>query len=228
MLIEFASVESVSNANFGPLIAYLVPGATVLAGVSQFSPVLQAWFAAGTFAAPTLGGFLYLTVASIAVGMTVSAVRWAVLDTWHSLTGLSMPRLDFSRLGNNVQAYSLLIEIHYKHYLFYGNMFVATAIAYGCYRARLGDVWLPCWPDLVFAFVEAVFFLTSRDTLRKYYTRGRQLLGVPDQPDFIATAPDPEYRPLSRPPGPAEFPFQAVEEVHRADRQDLADGPQLD
>ena len=38
-------MESVTNANFGPLIAYLVPGATVLVGFSQFSPVLRSWWA---------------------------------------------------------------------------------------------------------------------------------------------------------------------------------------
>jgi hypothetical protein len=66
-------MESVNNANFGPLIAYLVPGATVLAGFSQFSPVLRSWFGAAPADAPTIGGFLYLTVASLAVGMTVIA-----------------------------------------------------------------------------------------------------------------------------------------------------------
>ena len=63
--------------------------------------------------APTIGGFLYLTVASLAAGMTVSAIQWAVVDTLHSLTGLPLPPLDFSRLGKNVAAYGLLIEIHY-------------------------------------------------------------------------------------------------------------------
>ena len=169
-------MQSVSNANFGPLIAYLVPGATVLGGVSQFSPLLQGWFATGICVAPTIGGFLYVTVASIATGMTVSAVRWAILDTLHARTGLTLPTLDFSRLGANVQAFGLLIEIHYEHYLFYGNMFVATVIAYGCYRTRVGSVWPLGWPDAVFAFLELVFFATSRDTLRKYYARGQQLL----------------------------------------------------
>jgi hypothetical protein len=123
----------VTNANFGPLIAYLVPGATVLLGFSQFSPTLRGWFGAGSLESPTIGGFLYLTTASIAVGMTVSALRWALVDTIHSCTGLPLPKLDFSRLGQNVDAYALLIEIHYRHYLFYlfyANMFVATGIAY--------------------------------------------------------------------------------------------------
>jgi hypothetical protein len=59
-------MQSVSNDNFGPLIAYLVPGMTVLAGVSPFSPTFQGWFATASAAAPSLGGFLYVTVASLA------------------------------------------------------------------------------------------------------------------------------------------------------------------
>ena len=53
---------------FGPLIAYLVSGATVLFGFSQFSPTLRTWFAVTPADAPTIGGFLYLTVASLAAG----------------------------------------------------------------------------------------------------------------------------------------------------------------
>jgi len=70
-----------SNDNFGPLIAYLVPGTIVLLGLSQFSPAVRVWFAATPADAPTVGGFLYLTLASLAAGMTVSALRWALVDT---------------------------------------------------------------------------------------------------------------------------------------------------
>ena len=221
-------MQSVSNANFGPLIAYLVPGATVLGGVSQFSPLLQGWFATGICVAPTIGGFLYVTVASIATGMTVSAVRWAILDTLHARTGLTLPTLDFSRLGANVQAFGLLIEIHYEHYLFYGNMFVATVIAYGCYRTRLGSVWPLGWPDAVFAFLELVFFATSRDTLRKYYARGQQLLGPSVRPEGTPAKPKQENRPSSRSAFGTEFSLRALDEVGQADSQHLADGSQLD
>lgn len=221
-------MQSVSNANFGPLIAYLVPGATVLGGVSQFSPLLQSWFATGICPSPTIGGFLYLTVASIAAGMTVSAVRWALLDTLHALTGLPSPRLDFSRLGRNVQAYSLLIEIHYKHYLFYSNMFVATAIAYGCYRTRLGTLWPLGWPDAVFAFLEVVFFATSRDTVRKYYARGQQLLGAFGHSDATSAASDHRHQPSSGSTFHPDVPLQTPDEVGNADSQGSAYGSQLD
>jgi hypothetical protein len=173
-------MQGVSNANFGPLIAYLVPGATVLVGASNFSTMLQSWFATASADAPSIGGFLYLTVASIAVGMTVSAVRWAILDTLHAVTGLPLPSLDFSRLGENVNAFGLLIEIHYRHYQFYSNMFVASAMAYACYRIEMTSPFSVGWPDLAFVLLELVFFATSRDTLRKYFVRSQQLLSAAD------------------------------------------------
>jgi len=169
-------VSSISNANFGPLIAYLLPGATVLLGFAAFSPTLQSWFTTGPADTPTIGGFLYLTVASLAAGMTVSAIRWAMVDTLHGRTGLPLPPLDFSRLGRNVEAYGLLIEIHYRHYQFYSNMLVATAIAYACYRTHLSSILPLGWPDVGFVVLEAVFYATSRDTLQKYYARSQQLL----------------------------------------------------
>lgn len=168
-------MQPVTNDNVGPLIAYLVPGATVLLGVAPFSPLVQSWFAIQSDLSPTIGGFLFLTVASMGVGMTVSAIRWLVIDTLHRLTGLSLPLLDFSRLGPNVEAFALLIDIHYRHYLFYGNEGTALAIAYGCYRLKLGTVSFG-WVDLLFGVLEIVFFTASRDCLKKYYVRSRQLL----------------------------------------------------
>ncbi len=169
-------MQSISNDTFGQLIAYLVPGATALYGCSLFSPTLQSWFATTATSAPTLGGFLYLTVAALAAGMVINALRWTVVDTLHGLTRLSLPPMNFAHLGENVEGFRLLIEIHYRHYQFYSNMLVATAVAYLCYRVQLGGL-APLGPwDLGILALEVVFYTTSRDTLRKYYTRGTQLL----------------------------------------------------
>ena len=170
------SVSTVTRDNFGPLIAYLVPGATVLWGLSLFSPALQSWFIATPPDAPSLGGFLFLTLASLAVGMVVSAVRWTTVDRLHRMTGLPPPPLDFSRLGQNVEAFNLLISIHYNHYQFYSNEFIATLIAYVCYRVKTGGIFPLGLPDAGFVLLEIVFFGTSRDTLKKYYDRSQQLL----------------------------------------------------
>lgn len=167
-------MQTVSKDTFGPLVAYLIPGVTILAGLSYHSVRLRLWFGAYE---PTIGGFLYLTLAAIAAGMTVSAIRWAVVDTLHAKTGLKLPPLDFARLGENVNAFTLLIEIHYRHYQFYANMLVATAIAYVSYRIAVGVFRGPWWIDCGFVVLEGVFFATSRDTLGKYYARSRQVLG---------------------------------------------------
>ncbi len=170
-------MQSVSNDNFGPLIAYLVPGATALWGISEFVPSLRSWFAVVPMQTPTIGGFLYLTVASIACGMVVSAIRWAVVDSLHRVTGLQLPTLDFSKLGRNVEAFHLLIEIHYKHYQHFSGMLIATAIAYGSYRIKHG-FWQLGWMDAGFLVIEAIFWMASRDTLKKYDLRSQQLLAA--------------------------------------------------
>ena len=176
MLSYRGKMKDVTSNNFGVLIAYLVPGATALWGLSSFSPALRSWFAATPTDAPTISGFLYLTVASLAVGMTVTAIRWACVDLVHSVTGLKAPDLDFSQLPGKVDAYNLLIEIHYRHNQFYANMFVATAITWICHRLTMESKCQLSWIDPVFLLVEAIFFLTSRDTLRKYQQRTKQLL----------------------------------------------------
>jgi hypothetical protein len=170
-------MQNITSANFGTVIAYLVPGLTAVLGASQFSTALQGWLAATPPNAPTVGGFLYLTIVSLAAGMTVSALRWATIDRLHSKTGLAMPRLDFAKLAANAEAFGLLIRIHYEHYQFYANMFVSTAFAYVCYRIRLGHEG-PAWLETGFIVIELIFYVTSRDTLRKYYSRSEQLLGV--------------------------------------------------
>jgi hypothetical protein len=170
-------VQTVSNDNFGPLVAYLVPGATVLLGLRPYFPVLQSWFASTPPDAPTIGSFLYLTVASLAAGMTISAIRWIIIDHLHAATGLKPPNLDFSKLADRVEGFSLLIEIHYRHFLYYSNMAVAIAIGYAAYRFS-GEAPPIGWFDAGILTLEIVFYWTSRDTMAKYLRRSQQLLGT--------------------------------------------------
>lgn len=168
-------MQTVSNDTFGPMIAYLVPGATALTGLSPFLPVVQTWLEGTSTTAPTIGGLLYLSLSSFGVGMTVSAVRWATVDSLHSWLGIKPPKLDFANLPGHVEELRLLIEIHYRHYQFYANMLVSIVIAYSGYRIHVG---FAGWglADLAIVTLAPIFYLTSRDTLRKYYGRTEQLL----------------------------------------------------
>ena len=92
------TVKEMSVSNFGLLIAFVVPGLTAVSGASYFSDTLQLWLHGSPTHAPTVGGFLYVTIVAVAAGVTVSAVRWAFVDTLHHHTGIPKPDWDFSRL----------------------------------------------------------------------------------------------------------------------------------
>jgi hypothetical protein len=66
-------VTEVSSSNFGLAIAFLVPGFTVLWGVSYFDETVRHWLSGSSTAMPTVGGFLYVTLASLAAGVAAKA-----------------------------------------------------------------------------------------------------------------------------------------------------------
>jgi hypothetical protein len=99
-----------------------------------------------------------------------------VVDTLHHRTGVAFPFPDFSKVQEEFDAYRLAIELYYRYYQFYANMFVAIAIAGAC------RVWSGHRPSaaeiVVVTIIEAVHLVTSRDSLNRYYTRVSQLLGT--------------------------------------------------
>lgn len=166
-----ASEES-SLTSFGIVIAYVLPGFTALQGFPLLSHASTPW-GTGATPDPTLPSFFSGTVEALAAGLTVSALRWLILDTLHQHTGLRRPSRDFARLEKNVAAYEFLGVIHYRYYKFYGNMVVALVWSYAAREYSLGWRGLLSWP------LVALFFLASRDSLGKYYDRTASLLGPP-------------------------------------------------
>jgi len=172
-------MKDVSPGNFGVLIAFVLPGFIVLWGVSYFSATVRLWLSGGAGTTPSIGGFMFGTLASVAAGVTVSTVRWLVIDKIHHWTGIRQPPWNFSRLGRNVDAYNVLNDIHYKFYLFHANGLIAVVFVYVARRAHQGIFTAPVgWFDLGFALLSVVLFVGSRDMLRKYHTRVSQLLGT--------------------------------------------------
>ena len=94
-----------SNENFGLVIAYVLPGFVALWGVSYFSPTVESWITATQQGAPSVAGFMYVTVASLAAGLTVSAVRWAIIDNIHQLTGVVPPAWNFVDLDDKLHGF---------------------------------------------------------------------------------------------------------------------------
>ncbi len=210
-------MKEVSSSNFGLLIGFLLPGFAVLWGVSYFSETVAHWLA-GSGTTPTVGGFMYVTLASVGAGVTVSTVRWLVIDTIHRWTGIRQPRWNFARLQDNVGAYNVLNDIHYKFYLFHANGLIALMFVYVARRLHHGIFTAPIgWLDLGFMVLSLVLFVGSRDMLRKYFARVSQLLGDGSS-EHRADArlrSQPSPRPSSAMPdttrkrGPHNFPDQS-------------------
>ena len=171
-------MTEVSDNNFGLLIAYVIPGFVVVAAASGYSTTVQSWLGVGANEPASIGGFLYGTLASVAAGVTVSAVRWLVIDPIHHVTGVPRPHWDFALFRDNHAAVEVLVRHHYRYYQFYSNMVAATVMAAILPRALLTV--LPDHPivvGLAVAGLVGLFFVASRDALKKYYDRTSSVLG---------------------------------------------------
>ncbi len=176
--LDSSLLKAVTENNFGLLIAIALPGFTALLGIAEHSETVRTWLGATPAGSPTIGGFLYVTMASVAAGMIVSTIRWLILDTIHHATGVPRPEWDFSRLQANVAAFDKLVEIHYKYYQCYGGMVFAIPFWYLSKWVADG-AWPPFgWAGLGVLAIEMLFIAGSRDTLLKYYTRVAALLAA--------------------------------------------------
>lgn len=170
-------MSDVSSENFGLLIAYILPGLVALGGIAPFSPTVQSWMQTTPPNAPTVAGLFYVTLASMAVGLIISTVRWAVVDRVYHALGVTEPTWDFSRFAGRVDAFGALVENHYRYYQFYANMLVALAFTYLVRRLGGGFTNQPLgWVDVGYLSLAVVLVIGSRDTLRKYYVRAGALL----------------------------------------------------
>lgn len=164
--------QEISDTTFGLFIAYLLPGLTALYGLpfGALGPQWQSLASDPNLALPQLALIL---VSALAVGLTVSTVRWLAIDTLHHRTGIRSKNWDFAHLERNVAAFEFLIQIHYRYYKLYSNMVVALVWSFAAGGYALG------WKSLAYPALAALFFLGSRDSLRKYYDRAGRLL-APD------------------------------------------------
>jgi hypothetical protein len=191
-------VRDLTSDNFGILIAYLLPGFVALWAARPLVPAIDAWLAVTPDRAPTVGGFLYVTLGSVAAGMLVSIIRWALLDTLHHRTGLSQPAWDFTRFPATMAAFDSLVQDHYRYYQHYGNMLVAIALVYA--SSGLGGrppSLRAGWIDVGVLAIGLILFLGSRDALRKYYERTMAVFD--SQAGTSPSIRDPSHSQRSRP-----------------------------
>src|ERR1039457_2421302 len=135
-------MKDVTDKIFGVIIAFLLPGFLLLWGLSYSRPELATWLITmSSKDAPVIGSFLYATIASLALGLLISAVRGAIVDRFfYHLTGLQSPNINSSKLKDKetLAAFTAAIENHYRYYQYYANSVVAIAAAFASYVIEKG------------------------------------------------------------------------------------------
>jgi hypothetical protein len=162
--------KSLYPTNFKLVISYVIPGFTVLQGLPFLMSQSENWGILDRGQEPTISGFLSGSLEALATGLIVSSIRWLLVDTFHNRTGVKAPKWDFAKLEARREAFELIIEAHYDYYKFHANMAVATFWLYFSCGRPFG------WLGLKFLMLFGLFFLSSRDCLKKYYVRSGRLL----------------------------------------------------
>ena len=179
------NVKNVGGYDFGVVIAFLLPGFVFLWALLLSFPGLASWLvspSAGSPEAvpelPSVGGFLYSALTSLALGLILSALRWWIIDSLLSRMGIKDPDFDFSHLKKPeaASAFRELIENHYRYYQYYANTLMA--ILAGCLLYRASGHFVPWGVYATVVFTAVVLFLGARDALKKYYERTKQVLPV--------------------------------------------------
>jgi hypothetical protein len=170
-------MKDVTDKNFGVIIAFLLPGFLLLWGFSYSQPELATWLMnMSSKDAPMIGSFLYATIASLVLGLLISAVRTVIVDNFlYHITRLRRPNIQSSKLKNKdtLTAFTAVIENHYRYYQYYANSVVAIAAAYASYVFEKG------LPSTLISILTTVILLVlgyaAREELRSFNERAENI-----------------------------------------------------
>ena len=173
-------MKKFGDYDFGVIIAFLLPGFIFLWALLLSFPGVTPWLLTSSATTPqtnlSVGGFLYSALASLALGLILSALRWRVIDWLLNLMGVKCPELDFSKLKDHdtAAAFRDIVENHYRYYQYYANTLVA--IVAGCLLYRFSGHSAQCLIYGAALIVVIVLFVGGKDALEKYYKRAGQIL----------------------------------------------------
>lgn len=165
---------------FGLAIAYLLPGTTLLLGLSYVSPTVEGWLATSPTAPASFAGFLFSTVAGIKIGLFVHGFRTLALDrVLYPLTGLKRPLWREEKLNEKILAFNKLVENEFRYHQLWGGMCLALFAVLVLRRLSQSQFSWSIDPSewIVLGLIPLCCYL-SRTALRSYYNRTSALLGT--------------------------------------------------
>jgi hypothetical protein len=161
------------NLDFGVIIAFVAPGFVTFQAISYHMPTAQAWMSAASNSEQSVGVFLFVLLASLALGVVVSGVRALVIDKLlrsRLLRSLAVPQLNLNWSKVDVAKLPILLVIrdgHYRYYQFYSNSLVALAL-WAVSRSFAGSFGLNYYQWAIVIITIVALLESARVSLRRY------------------------------------------------------------
>jgi len=173
--------DDLFSKSFDHLLAFVLPGLVFLWGCSYFDPHgLGAWLSTASAADTSLGGFFFIVLAALGIGVFLSGVRWLLLEY---LLGVfpPPPRFDDARRADEGarEAYADARHNHFYYHLFYANMACALPVPFVGWlwsNSLAWTQWLPV--TAVFVVAEVVLFLSASHAITRFKAKAESILGV--------------------------------------------------
>ena len=185
------AMRSVTHENLGILIAYVIPGFTALWGIRCFSPVVASWLDTSASSSSTVGAFLFVSLASLGLGVLANLVRGLTIDPLQRRVGVLKGDWKYSLLQTNIAAVEFLVVNQFRYYQFAGNLLVIVPFTAAC-QAICSQQWRLSVVAAC-AFAELVLWFGARDCLRTYYRRLDEVLAssanTPDKSTSVEEPP---------------------------------------
>lgn len=171
-------MKPLAPLDFSHVIAFLLPGFVAVYALGYLSPRTGELISLSFSADAGIGPVFVLMVASLVLGVGLSALRTLALDRVQHWTGVTRPDLDFSQLKceQTRAAFSEAVANTYRYAQFYGN----TMLAVVCLAlAKLyNDRSWAGQAGLYFALIlgAVILFCAHRAQLKDTYRTSRQIL----------------------------------------------------
>ncbi len=172
------------SQEIGLLVAYVLPGFILLAGMAPLLPVVGHWLTPVDNGDLGIGPPIYAVLAATALGLIISTFRWILIDHLHEWTGVRRPTWNDSQLHGVLDGFDYLVQSHYRYYEFTANTLLALIGVYGVNRFFDTLPFLGVGTDLGMVVLCLVLFTASRDALVKYFDRSGRLLGRIAEKEF--------------------------------------------
>jgi hypothetical protein len=161
-----------SSLDFGTVIAFVAPGFIGLYALSYHVLTARTWLDAASNKEQSVGVFLMVLLASIAIGLVISGVRQLVIDNLlcsSRLGRFALPQhaLDWSKITEkNLPLLNTIRDGYYWYYHFYSNTLVSVVFwAAARWTAGVSFRW---WHWMVIAFAAIGLLSSARFSLQRY------------------------------------------------------------